>query len=128
MRDSSYSSVAPKPLHRLHAPRGLLNEKSCGVGVGARVPSFAHSKRSVKRHGPAGWLKGGEVTGSVKGMTASPSPSRNAVEAVEREVFVGFFCSIATAGESPSTESTSGFSIRSRNCLAYADSDSTYRR
>ncbi len=30
------------------------------------------------------------------------------------------------AGESPSMESTSGFSICSRNCLAYADSDSTY--
>src|ERR1041384_2045803 len=47
--DSSYSSVAPKPLHRLHAPRGLLNEKSCGVGDGARVPSLGHSNRSVNR-------------------------------------------------------------------------------
>jgi hypothetical protein len=50
------------------------------------------------------------------------------VPTVERDVFVGFFCSIATAGESPSIESTSGFSMRSRNCRAYADSDSTYRR
>src|SRR2546428_721902 len=32
------------------------------------------------------------------------------------------------AGDSPSIESTSGFSICSRNCLAYADNDSRYRR
>src|SRR5438128_2087899 len=32
------------------------------------------------------------------------------------------------AGERPSIESTSGFSICSRNCRAYADKDSTYRR
>src|SRR5258708_1920776 len=32
------------------------------------------------------------------------------------------------AGDSPSMESTSGFSICSRNCRAYADSDSTYLR
>src|SRR5437899_11762431 len=32
------------------------------------------------------------------------------------------------AGERPSIESTSGFSICSRNCRAYADSDSTYLR
>src|ERR1041384_4531946 len=32
------------------------------------------------------------------------------------------------AGERPSMESTSGFSICSRNCRAYAESDSTYRR
>src|SRR5688572_26036541 len=32
------------------------------------------------------------------------------------------------AGESPSIESTSGFSICSRNCRAYAERDSTYRR
>src|ERR1700741_2348838 len=31
------------------------------------------------------------------------------------------------AGERPSIESTSGFSICSRNCRAYADRDSTYR-
>ncbi len=49
MSDSSYSSIAPNPLQRGHAPRGLLNEKSCGVGAGARVPSLAHSKRSVNR-------------------------------------------------------------------------------
>jgi hypothetical protein len=29
------------------------------------------------------------------------------------------------AGESPSIESTSGFSIRPRNCRAYDESDST---
>ncbi len=43
---------------------------------------------------------------------------------MERLDLVGFFCSIATAGEIPSTESTSGFSIRSRNCFAYVESDS----
>jgi hypothetical protein len=47
------------------------------------------------------------------------------VPTVDREVRVGFFCSIATAGDTPSTPSTSGFSMRSRNCRAYADSDST---
>src|SRR5688572_19994828 len=46
MSAASYSSVAPNPLQVVHAPRGLLKEKSCGVGVGARVPSYAHSKRS----------------------------------------------------------------------------------
>jgi hypothetical protein len=51
-----------------------------------------------------------------------------AVPTVERDVLVGLRCSIATAGESPSTLSTSGFSMRSRNCRAYAESDSTYRR
>jgi hypothetical protein len=40
---SSYSSTAPNPLHVSHAPRGLLNEKSCGDGAGRRVPSFGHS-------------------------------------------------------------------------------------
>jgi hypothetical protein len=40
------------------------------------------------------------------------------VPTVERLVLVGFFCSIATAGAIPSIESTSGFSIRSRNCFA----------
>ena len=35
MSDSSYSSVAPKPLHWLQAPRGLLKEKSAGVTVAA---------------------------------------------------------------------------------------------
>src|ERR1700722_10378178 len=33
-----------------------------------------------------------------------------------------------TAGDSPSMKSTSGLSIWPRNCLAYADRDSTYRR
>ena len=77
---SSYSSTAPKPLHVGHAPRGLLNENSCGVGAGARVPSFGHSKRSVKREPrrPAR-RRTASATGSVNRMTASPSPSRNAV-------------------------------------------------
>ena len=33
--------------------------------------------------------------------------------------------SIEMAGDSPSIKSTSGFSIIDRNCLAYADKDST---
>ena len=37
------------------------------------------------------------------------------------------FCSIDMAGDKPSIVSTSGFSIKSKNCLAYAESDSTYR-
>jgi len=47
-----------------------------------------------------------------------------AVPTVERLLVVGFFCSMATAGEIPSIASTSGFGIRSRNCLAYVESDS----
>src|SRR5215475_13016533 len=38
------------------------------------------------------------------------------------------FWSMETAGDSPSMKSTSGLSIWPRNCLAYADKDSTYRR
>jgi hypothetical protein len=41
-----------------------------------------------------------------------------AVPTVERLEVVGFFCSIATAGETPSIRSTAGLGIRSRNCLA----------
>ena len=41
-----------------------------------------------------------------------------AVPTVERLLVVGLRCSIATAGDSPSIRSTSGFSRRSRNCLA----------
>ena len=41
-----------------------------------------------------------------------------AVPTVERLDTVGLRCSIATAGASPSSRSTSGFGIRSRNCLA----------
>ena len=36
------------------------------------------------------------------------------------------FCSIAIAGLRPSILSTFGLSKRPKNCLAYADSDSTY--
>ena len=36
------------------------------------------------------------------------------------------FCSIDIAGERPSIDSTSGFCIICKNCLAYADKDSTY--
>ena len=37
-------------------------------------------------------------------------------------------CSIEMAGDKPSMESTSGFSMSPRNCRAYADNDSTYLR
>src|SRR4029077_15466391 len=47
---------------------------------------------------------------------------------VERGLREVVRCSMEIAGESPSMESTSGFSICSRNWRAYADSDSTYRR
>ena len=43
-------------------------------------------------------------------------------------VVAGVFCSMAIAGDSPSIASTSGFSMSPRNCRAYADNDSTYRR
>ena len=84
---SSYSSTAPKPLHVGHAPRGLLNEKSCGVGVGARVPSYGHSKRSVYMSRDTGVASSPCVPdparpaamGDASSTTASPSPSRNAV-------------------------------------------------
>ena len=72
---------------------------------------------------------------TVSGRTSSPHPgqwvrptrakSRRrksytsvAVPTVERLEVVGLRCSIATAGASPSIRSTSGFSRRSRNCLA----------
>ena len=48
-----------------------------------------------------------------------------AVPTVERLVVVGLRCSMATAGESPSIRSTSGFSKRSRNCFAYVERAST---
>jgi hypothetical protein len=44
---------------------------------------------------------------------------------VERGFREVVFCSMEMAGDSPSMESTSGFSICSRNCRAYAESDST---
>jgi hypothetical protein len=47
------------------------------------------------------------------------------VATVERGLRVVFFWRMATAGAIPSISSTSGFSMRSRNCRAYADSDST---
>jgi hypothetical protein len=47
---------------------------------------------------------------------------------VERGFRPVVFCSMEMAGDSPSITSTSGFSITPRNCRAYADSDSTYRR
>src|SRR5215475_13282817 len=50
------------------------------------------------------------------------------VPTVERGLRLADFWSIETAGDSPSMKSTSGLSIWPRNCLAYADSYSTYRR
>jgi hypothetical protein len=47
------------------------------------------------------------------------------VPTVERGLREVVFWSIEIAGERPSMWSTSGFSIIWRNCLAYADSDST---
>src|SRR5215475_4376155 len=50
------------------------------------------------------------------------------VPTVERGLRDVDFWSIETAGERPSMKSTSGLSICPRNCRAYDDSDSTYRR
>src|ERR1700689_31102 len=50
------------------------------------------------------------------------------VPPVERGFRLAVFWSIDTAGESPSMKSTSGRSSWPRNCRAYADSDSVYRR
>src|SRR3954454_2552319 len=50
------------------------------------------------------------------------------VPTVERGFRFVDFWSIETAGDRPSMKSTSGLSIWPRNCRAYADSDSTYRR
>ena len=50
------------------------------------------------------------------------------VPTVDRGLCPAVFCSIEMAGDRPSMESTSGFSIKPRNCRAYAESDSTYRR
>jgi hypothetical protein len=47
-----------------------------------------------------------------------------AVATVERGLRVEFFCLMAIAGAMPEISSTSGFSMRSRNCRAYAESDS----
>src|SRR2546430_15688610 len=50
------------------------------------------------------------------------------VPTVERGLREVDFWSIDTAGDRPSMKSTSGLSIWPRNCRAYAESDSTYRR
>src|SRR6516164_11535621 len=50
------------------------------------------------------------------------------VPTVDRGLRLAAFWSMETAGDSPSMKSTSGLSICPRNCRAYADSDSTYRR
>ena len=48
------------------------------------------------------------------------------VPTVERGFFDVVFWSIDIAGDNPSIDSTSGFSINPRNCLAYDDRLSTY--
>src|ERR1700712_2737301 len=50
------------------------------------------------------------------------------VPTVDLGFFEVDFWSIETAGDSPSMKSTSGLSICPRNCRAYEDNDSTYRR
>src|SRR5688500_5524863 len=50
------------------------------------------------------------------------------VPTVDRGLREVDFWSIDTAGDRPSMKSTSGLSIWPRNCRAYDDSDSTYRR
>src|SRR3954464_15015704 len=50
------------------------------------------------------------------------------VPTVERGLREVDFWSMETAGDRPSMKSTSGLSIWPRNCRAYDDSDSTYRR
>ena len=45
---------------------------------------------------------------------------------VDLEFFIVFLLSIHIDGGIPSSEITSGFSILSRNCLAYVDNDSRY--
>jgi hypothetical protein len=40
------------------------------------------------------------------------------VPTVERGLWLALFCSMEIAGDSPSIESTSGFSIKPRNCRA----------
>src|SRR3954462_15239465 len=50
------------------------------------------------------------------------------VPTVERGLREVDFWSIETAGDRPSMKSTSGLSIWPRNCRAYDDKDSTYRR
>ena len=50
------------------------------------------------------------------------------VPTVDRGLRLAAFWSMDTAGDSPSMKSASGLSIWPRNCLAYADRDSTYLR
>src|SRR5213075_914416 len=56
------------------------------------------------------------------------SASSVAVATVDRAFLTEFFCSMAMAGRMPSISSTSGRSMRSRNCRTYVDIDSTNRR
>ena len=50
------------------------------------------------------------------------------VPTVERGFADALFCSMAIVGDNPETCSTAGLSSCPRNCRAYADSVSTYRR
>src|SRR5207237_6553084 len=56
------------------------------------------------------------------------SASSVAVATVDRAFFTEFFCSMEIAGRMPSISSTSGRSMRSRNCRTYVDIDSTNLR
>ena len=71
--DSSYSSIAPKPLHWAQAPRGLLNENRAGVTVAAGVSQALQAGNRVNRSRSVPEASGGCST------TAIPSPSWNAV-------------------------------------------------
>ena len=67
----------------------------------------------------------GGIVGRDGGYTARVADACVVVPTVDRGLRTLFFCLIAIAGAMPSIRSTSGFSIRSRNWRAYADSDST---
>ena len=89
MSDSSYSSTAPNPLHRGQAPRGLLNEKSCGDGAGRHravvgtletLGEPCGTRRERASAAPA-WDRASPPAAprSSTRTTHVPSPSRNAV-------------------------------------------------
>ena len=48
IRLKSASREAPSPVHAGHAPRGLLNEKILGSGLGSEIPHSGHAKCVLK--------------------------------------------------------------------------------
>ncbi len=114
-------ALLPKPLHEvgeaefLPAPAGSprrttdpareaqqpLRGRVRRVLLHLRLRSRRRWSAPLARTGPAG-------------SRGSPST----VATVDRGLRDGAFCRMAIVGQSPSTESTSGFSIRSRNCRA----------